>query len=227
MKKFLTIGLGNFGFQLAKTLENNGCEVLGIDISKKEAEKVKDYISQVVIGDATNKDTLLSLKIRDFDGVIISIGQDMAPSILISMYLKEIGIEKIIVRAVSDDHSRVLKMLGISDVIFPETDIAVRLGNKLSMKNALDYLPLSEEYGIVEVIPPKSFIGKSLKELEISSVYNCQVIAIRFISQKIENNTDNNDFIKIPPSGNDIVKKNSALIIIGKLTDIEKIEKLK
>lgn len=227
MKKFIVIGLGNFGFSLAKKLEENGCEVLGIDISHELVEHVKDYISHAIIGDATSKDLLVSLMLKDFDGAIISIGQDMSPSTLISLYLKEIGVKKIIVRAVTDDHGKILQKIGVTEVLYPETEMAEKLANRLSLKNALDYLPLTEEHGILEVIPPRSFIGKNLKELQISVRFKCQVIAIKHLKKETDHNVQHSGkTIKIPPTADDIISENSVMVIIGKLTDIEKIQSL-
>lgn len=224
MKKYIVIGLGNFGFSLAKKLVENGCEVLGLDVSREIVEKVKDYISHAVIGDATNRELLTSLMIKDFDGAVISIGQDMAPSTLISLYLKEMGLKKIIVRAVTDDHGKILKSIGVTEVLYPETEMAEKLANRLSLKNALDYLPLTDDHGILEVITPKSFIGKTLKELQISVRFKCQVIAIKHLkSNAVE--VDNKSII-IPPSADDILMHNSVMVIIGKLTNIEKIQTL-
>ncbi len=228
MKKFIVIGLGNFGLNLSKSLMKNGCEVLGIDTAKETVEHAKDFISHAIIGDASNKEVLESLMLKDFDGAIVSIGQEMALSILISLYLKEIGVPRIIVRAISEDHGKILRMIGVTDVIFPEKDEAFRLANKLTLKNAIDYLPLGEDYGIVEVSPPKSFIGKTLMELKITTRFNCQVIGIKYLhdNKKSLNMADLFSDIKIALSGNDIVPKNSVMIIIGKYSDIDKIQAL-
>ncbi len=228
MKKFITIGLGNFGLSIAKTLEENGCEVLGIDPSEQVVEKSKHIISHAVIGDASDKDVLVSLKIKNFDGAIVSLGQEIEPSILISLYLKEIGLKKIMVRAISDDHAKILTQIGVDEVIFPERDMAIRMANRLSLKNAIDFLPLGDDYGIIEILPPKSFLGKSLKELQITTKFNCQVIAIKSLSGK--NNTGfatSFSSINIPPRADDIIFENSGIIIIGDYKNIEKIQALK
>ncbi len=228
MKKFIVIGLGNFGFSLAKSLERNGCEVLGVDLSRELVEQVKDFISHAVIGDATNKDLLSSLMLKDFTGAIISIGQDMAPSTLIALHLKEMGLNNIIVRAISEDHGKILEKIGVTEVLYPETDMAVKLASRLSMKNALDYLPLSDEHGILEVKPPPSFIGKTLKDLQISARFNCQVVAIKYRGNGSESNKGREDILmKIPPSANDMITENAVMVVIGKLTDIEKIQSMK
>lgn len=228
MKKFIVIGLGNFGLNIAQTLIENDCEVLGMDIDRNIVQKAKDFISHAIIGDASNKEVLESLAIRDFDGAIISIGQDMAPSILIALYIKEIGIPRIIVRAVSEDHGKILKMIGVSDVVFPEKDMAIRVANKLAMKNAMDYLPLSSEHGIIEVTPPKSFIGKNLRDLQISTRFNCQVIGLKYPTDDnaaLDLN-DKNYTIKIAPTATDVITENSIMIVIGRHDDIDKIQAL-
>ncbi len=226
MKKYITIGLGNFGLSLAKQLEENGCEVLGIDMERDIVEQAKDYLSHCVIADASNRDVLQGLKIKRFDGAIISIGQDMAPSVLISLYLIELGLKNVIVRALSEDHGKILNKIGVTEIIYPETEIAIKLANRLSMKNAVDYLPLIDEHGILEINAPKSFIKKDLKELNISGKYHCQVIAIKYSSSIGRREADSVYEIKIPPAAEDIVEENCLLVLIGKLSDIEKIQKL-
>lgn len=228
MKRYIIIGLGNFGVSLAKKMEKNGSEVLGIDISRELIENNKDIISQAVIGDSTNKDLIDSIIPADFDGAVICIGQDITASTLTALYLKEIGIKNIIVRAITADHGKILNKIGISEVIYPETEMAEKLGNRLSMKNALDYLPLSDNHGILEVIPPKSFIGKNLKQLEISSRYHCQIIALKYfkVADDVPDLTEMITLL-LPPVAEDIIKKNSVMVVIGKLSDIKKIQKLK
>ncbi len=220
MKKIIVVGLGNFGVTLAKQLESNGCEVLGIDLLKENIENCKDYISHAVIGNAADKELMDALMINDFDSAVVGIGQDMNSSILISLYFIEIGIKNVITRALSPDHAKILEKIGVNEIINPEIEIAKKLANKLSMKNALDYLPLSEEHGIIEVSAPQSFIGHTLKDLQIASRFNCQLIAIKNISHGKET-------IKIPPTADDVIAANSIMIIIGKLKDIEKIQNLK
>ncbi|HON78021.1 MAG TPA: TrkA family potassium uptake protein [Spirochaetota bacterium] len=229
MKKFAAIGLGNFGLNLSRALIENGCEVLGIDSSREAVNTAKDFISHAVIGDASNREVLESLSLRDFDGAIVSIGQEMAISILISLYLKEIGVKRIVVRAISEDHGKVLKMIGVSDIIMPERDMAERLANMLSLKNVVDYLPIGEDYGIIEVPSPKSFIGKTLRDLQIPNRFNCQVIGLKIFEEPGSgfHFTDKDSTIKIPPSADDIMTPGMIMIIIGKQQDIEKIQAIK
>lgn len=215
--KTIVIGLGNFGYNLAATLIQNNCEVLGIDSNPETIDSVKDEISFAICGNAANKEVLESLNIQDFDNGIICVGQDMASSILIALYLKELGIPRIIVRAISEDHGKVLSQLGVTDVVFPEKDTAIKIANKISFKNAMDFLPISDEYGIVEVAAPKSFTGKSLAELKITSKFNCQIIGIKY---EVVNAKEDEE-IKIAPSAKDIISENSTMIVLGKSIDIE------
>ena len=227
MKNYVVIGLGNFGINMAKTLMENDCEVLGIDIEKEHVQKAVDIVSHAIIGDATNKNVLRSLEVKDFDGAVVSIGQEMGASILISLYLKEIGIKRIVVRAISEDHVKILEKLGVTDIVFPEKDMAIKLGKLLSMKNTLDYLPLSDEYAILEISPPKNFIGKKLKELQITTRYGCQVLGIKFpeINNDIDEDLEKKFVTKMAPSGEDLIPEGSVLIVIGKQEDIEKLQR--
>lgn len=228
MKKFIVIGLGNFGMSLAGTLEENGCEVLGIDIDRVLVQKAKDSISQAVIGDATNRSVLESLPIKDFDGAVVSIGQELAASILIALYLKEIGIKQIIVRAISEDHAKILKMQGVSDIVFPERDMAIRMGKLLSMKNVLDYLPLTGEYAIMDVTPPSSFIGKTIRSLQIGATFSCQILGIKYSqvdAPLMDSSQKNNGSTKIAPLADDIIPPDSVLIVLGRQSDIERLQR--
>ncbi len=227
MKKFFVVGLGNFGFNISRTLVENDCEVLGIDSSREVVQHAKDFISHAVIGDASDRSVLESLKIADFDAAVVSLGQDMASSILIALHLKELKVPRIVVRAVSEEHGKVLKMIGVDDVVYPEKDMAVRVASRLAMRNAIDYLPISDEYAIVEVEPPRSFINRSLKELMIASKFSCQVIGLKNPGRNGEADDlsgKNLDF-KIAPSADDVIRRGTVMVILGKVQDIERLRK--
>jgi len=224
MKKFAVIGLGNFGMNIAKSLMDNNCEVLGIDIDKDTVEKAKGFITHAIIGNPSSKVILDSIGISEYDAVILSIGQEMVSSILISLYLKELNAKKIIARAISEDHEKILKKLGVDVVIFPEKEMAIRIGKTISMKNALDYLPLSDEYSIMEVVPPASFIDKNLRELNIGARYRCQILGIKHPSENPENNEDQKTVIA--PAADEVIRKGNILIVVGKTAAIERMERL-
>ena len=225
MKKYIIIGLGNFGFNLALTLEENGCEVLGVDSSREIVDSAKESITKAVIADAANRETLEALLMGDFDGAVVSIGQEMEASILIALYLKELGQENIIVRVMSDDHAKILKGIGVHETIFPETAVAVRLGKLLASKNAIDYLPLGSEHSIVEVMAPDSFVGKTLRDLEITGKFHCQVLALKVAGDDVTEPFPGDGDVKIPPGADDVITKDTLMVILGKDSDIARLQK--
>ena len=213
MKQFVVIGLGNFGFNVAKSLSAKGHQVLAIDTSEERIDEIKDYVSEAVIADAKNTKVMNEFIHDTVDGVIISIGQNLESSILTTHYLKGKKIRKIIVKAINENHAKILELMGADEVILPEKDVAVSLAQKLSSNNMLEYLPLTSEFSIVETAVPEKFIGKSLREIKLRSKYNLLVIAIKDILQDKFYLMPNADFKLIP---------DSLMIIMGKRDDVEK-----
>jgi len=224
MKKYAVIGLGNFGMNIAMSLIENECEVLGIDIDKNVVEKAKDFLTHAITGNPADRNVLETIGVSEYDSVIVSIGQEMVSSVLISLYLKELNVRKIIARAISDDHEKILKKLGVDVVIFPERDMAIRIGKTISMKNAVDYLPLSDEYSIMEILPPPSFIDKSIRELSIGARYRCQILGIKQLTENAGEDEVENTIIA--PAADEIIRDGNVLIILGKTSAIERMEKL-
>jgi trk system potassium uptake protein TrkA len=224
MKKFAVIGLGNFGMNIARSLVENNCEVLGVDIDKETVEKAKSFLTHAIIGNPTSKAILDSIGVSEYDAVILSIGQEMIPSILISLYLKELNAKKIIARAISDDHEKILLKLGVNVVIFPEKEMAIRIGKTISMKNVFDYLPLSDDYSIMEIPPPPSFLDKNLRELNIAARYRCQILGIKQTRSTIDGNDEQKTIIA--PPADEIIREGDILIVVGKTTAIERMERL-
>jgi trk system potassium uptake protein TrkA len=179
MAKFAVIGLGSFGLNVAKTLYEEGHEVLAIDIDKDKIEAVKDYVTRAVTMDSADKENLKALGIQDIDVVIVSLGPQMEASILTVLYLHELKVKRVIAKALSEDHAKILEAIGATEVIYPEKDMAIKLAHRLSSPNVLEYLPLSSGFSIQEIAPPEKFIGKTLKELDLRNKYGVQVIAIR------------------------------------------------
>jgi len=189
MRKFVVIGLGNFGFYLAKSLFDEGKEVIGVDLNKERVQRLKDVCSYAVAGDAIDKSVLESIGIERDDVVIVSLGTNISASVLVTLYLRDLHVEKIYVKIVSEDHGRALEKIGATEVIFPERDLAKKLAKTLVSPNLIDYIPLSEEYNVVEIAPPREFIGKSLAELSLRNRYNINIIGVReVVPEKITMN---------------------------------------
>lgn len=215
MKQFVVIGLGRFGMNLAAALAEAGHEVLVIDEDKKKIEAIKEKVTHAVIADATDKQVISEFVTADVDTVVVGVNESMEASTLATLYLKEMGVKEVIVKATSDDHAKILKALGATEIIYPEKDVALRLAERLSTPNLIEHLPLTPEYSIVEITPPEDFLGKTLRSLELRKEYGIVVIAVKDMLT--------NTFHLIP-GGEYEIRADTALIIIGKKSDIEKLD---
>lgn len=218
MKRFAVIGLGNFGFYAAKALFEDGNEVVAMDSDKGRVQAIDAFSSEAIVIDATNRESLKALGLEHMDGVIVSTGTRISISILICLYLNEIGVKQILVKALDDDHAKILRRVGATQIIHPERDSAVRVSRGLSRPNILDFIPLAEEYDLAQVEPPKEFINKTLKELNLRAKHNVHIIAIK------ERSPEN--FMLVPPA-DFTIKADDILILLGKTDDIKKIKVLK
>jgi len=185
MKKpqFAIIGLGNFGYSAAKTLAEKGCEILCIDQSEERLELVREIATHAVQADATDEKALRAVGVGEVDCAVVSMGQDIEASLLVTMLLRDLGVKQLVVKAVSPMHGRILKKLGVDRVVFPEADMARRVAESLLTPSILDYLELGEGYGVAEVAAPQTFWGKSLAELQLRTHYGVTVLAIRRASK--------------------------------------------
>jgi len=215
MRQFLVVGLGRFGSSLARTLYNLGYDVLGIDRDEEIIQNIANDITHAVHADATDENTLKALGVRNFDVAIVSIGDDIQSSILITIMLKEMGIKYVVAKAQSQLHGKVLYKVGADRVVFPERDMGVRLAHNLISSNILDYIELSPDYSIVEIASVPEWYNKSLGQLDMRRKYGLNVMAIK---------RDNNNVI-ISPHADEVILKDDILVVVGHKDDIEKLEK--
>ena len=215
MRQFLVVGLGRFGTSLVKTLYNLGYDVMGIDSNEEIIQNIADSITHAVQADATDENTLKALGVRNFDVAIVSIGNDIQSSILITIMLKEMGIKYVVAKAQSQLHGKVLYKIGADRVVFPERDMGVRVAHNLVSSNILDYIELSPEYSIVEIAAIPAWHNKSLGQLDMRRKYGLNVMAIK---------RGNND-VKISPHADDLISENDVLVVVGRKSDIEKLER--
>ena len=218
MKRFAVIGLGNFGFHAAKALYEDGNEVIAIDADRTKVQAIGPHSTEAIVLDATSKDSLKPLGLEEMDAVIVSTGTKISTSILICLHLQEIGVKEILAKALDDDHGKILKRVGASEIIHPERDMALRVARGLSRPNILDFIPLAEDFDLVQVGPPRQFIGKSLKDLNLRAKYNVHIIAIKELVPE--------NFLLVPPA-NFIIKDSDILLMLGKSEDIKKIKALR
>ena len=217
MKRFAVIGLGHFGFHVAKTLFEEGHEVVAMDIQKNRVQAIDLFCTEAILIDATEKERLKIVGLEEMDSVVVSTGTKIGTSILITLHLQELGVKKILAKAVDEDHEKILKKVGATEIIHPEKDMAIRVAKGLSTPNIIDFIPLEEDYKLLHVAPPRAFIGRSLRELDLRAKYNVYVIAIKEIVP--------DNFILVPPA-DFIIKDSDLLIMIGRSKDIKGIKAL-
>ena len=215
MKSYIVIGLGRFGSQTAKRLYEQGCDVLAIDHNADLVQPISSMVTQAVVADARDKEVLRALGAKDFECAIVAIGGDLADSVLATMNLKELGVPYIVCKASDETHRQVLLKLGADRVVIPEKEQADRLAKNLSSPNVLDYIELSEEYGIIEIPAPKSWLGKSLKELNVRAKLGVNIIAVEKGGQ-----------INVSPAADYCIVAEDVMVVLGDTAALEAVQKI-
>ena len=215
MKSYIVIGLGRFGSRAAKRLYEQGCEVLAIDRNPDLVQTVSNLVTQAVVADARDKEVLRVLGAKDFECAIVAIGDGLADSVLATMNLKELGIPYIVCKASDETHRQVLMKLGADRVVIPEQEQADRLAKNLSSPNVLDYIELSEEYGIIEIPAPKSWQGKSLKEQNVRAKMGVNIIAVEKSLK-----------INVSPAADYRIEAEDIMVVLGDTAALEAVQKL-
>lgn len=207
MKQFVVIGLGRFGSNLAVALTKLGNQVLAIDIDKKKIEAIKDSVTEAVIADALDMRTLKEFIDDKVDAVIVAAASDVGTSTLLVLYLKDLGIKHIVGKVKNEDHAKILNSLGVNEIIYPEKDLAERLAEELTLSNLIAHVPLAPEYSMIEIVTPESFIGKTLRELDLRNKFGISVIGIKDVML---------DKIDINPSPDSKLVPDSVMLILCK-----------
>ena len=215
MKSYIVVGLGRFGQAVARQLCALGAEVLAIDVRSDLVQQVANDVTHAVVGDGQDKEVLRALGVRNFDCAIIAIGDDLAASVLVTMNLKELEVPYIVCKAHDETHRRVLEKLGVDRVVIPEQEHAQRLARSLHSHNVLDYIELSEDYGILEVPAPKSWVGKTIRELNVRAKLGVNIIAVE--SGKETNVATGADYQ---------VRSGDIMVVLGESYALEAVQKL-
>ena len=215
MKSYAVFGLGRFGSQVAMELCRLGCEVLAMDVNKELVSQVSGDVTHAVVGDSQDKEVLKALGVAEFDCAIVAIGGDLAASVLTTMNLKELGVPQVICKAHDETHFKVLEKLGADRVVLPEQEQAFRLARSLSSPNVLDYIELSDEYGIIETPAPKSWRDKSLRELNVRAKLGVNILAVRRGGK-----------INVSPSADFAIDEGDIVVVLGDSHALKKVQKL-
>ncbi|MDZ5472912.1 TrkA family potassium uptake protein [Bacillus sp. 31A1R] len=212
-KQFAVIGLGRFGSSVCKELYHLGHDVLAIDNDEVKLNGVSDYATHHVITNATDESALKSLGIRNFDYVIVAIGDHIQSSILCTMLLKEIGVKKVWVKAQNDYHHKVLEKIGADRIVRPEHDMGIRVAHHLDSERIIDYIELSEDYSIVELVATEKNNKQTLIEMDVRAKFGCTVLAIKRGSD-----------VNISPSPMDEIVSEDILVVMGHKNDLKRFE---
>ena len=218
MDSFLIIGMGRFGSSIATELANLGHEVLVIDRDEERVSGIAEAVTHSVIGDAGDEEVLRSVGAESFDVAVVAIAGNIEESVLITMMLKEIGVKKVIAKAHSTLHMRILEKIGADTVVFPERDMGERLARSLSSKDIVDYIELSDEFSIVELKSHSEWVDKTLAELDFRDAYGLNVIAV---TNEVTKKT------VVSPNAEYKIAEDDELIVVGKDSDIKKLRSKK
>ena len=214
MKSYIVIGLGRFGAEIAIKLYDCGEEVLAIDTSETLIDKIADRVTRAVAADARDVDTLRKLGVGNFDRAVVAVGSDLAASALITMNLKTLGVPYIICKAHDDTYREILEKLGADRVIIPEWEMADKLTLGLTSTGVLEYIELSDQYGIVEMTPPESWVGKSIRNLALRTKYGINILAMR-----------RQDQLNILPNIDEPIDAQDTIVLLGSYDVINQLKK--
>lgn len=227
MRQFAVIGLGRFGFSVAKTLSEKGHQVLGIDIDEDRVQDLSEIATQAICADATDEKALKAIGLDSIDVAVIGMGDNKEASILTALILKEMGIKDIVAKAVSEDHRKVLLRVGATKVVAPEKDMGIRVAKSLVSPTVIEHIELSEDSSIAELITPAEYINKKLLDIDIRKRYGLNIIAIKKIMKIVakDGEVKEEQKINVSPEPDDVIRKEDILIVVGTNEHIEEFKK--
>jgi trk system potassium uptake protein TrkA len=206
MKRFIIIGLGNFGYSAAEALNNAGHDVIVIDVDGDVVDRIAPHVARAAVGDGTDIQTLQRIGAADADIGVIATGDDITASILATMALHDLKVKEVYVKVISRDHARVMQRIGVTETVFPERDSATALATRLSGTALLNYVRLGEGFSIQEMAVPEKWNGRTIRELQLRQTYDITVIALHDVL---------NDRILPSPDPDSTLKDSDTLLVAG------------
>ena len=209
-KSFLVFGLGRFGSSLARSLCEQGQQVMAIDSNEENVQDIAPYVTEAIQLDATDEVALATLDVNSFDGAAVSIGQNVRDSVLICVLLKEMGIPYLIAKANDELHAKVLRKIGVDRVVFPERDMGERVAKSMITSGVVDLMQLGDDFQIVEIRTPDKWAGNTLVGLNVRRKYGISILAVHRGSSYL-----------VSPSADLQLEADDTLLVLGKEDDIE------
>ena len=211
MKRFVVIGLGNFGASVAEALYEQGHDVVAVDAREDPVDRVAAHVTRAAVGDGRQAETLRRLGAEGADGGVVSTGSDVTASILATMALHDLGVREVYVKVISRDHARVMARIGVTETVFPEREAALNLGTRLSSADLLNYVDLGSGYSMQETAVPPSWEGQTLRELSLRRDYQVSVVAVHDVLR---------DAMHVPPDPDAPLRPSDALLVAGSAADL-------
>ncbi len=218
MKRFVVIGLGNFGSSVAEALFSQGHEVVAIDQNAEAVDRIGRFSTRAAVADGKNAQMLERAGAKNADAGVISTGDDITASILATMALRDLSVRDIYVKVVSRDHARVMDRLGVTETIFPERESALALGTRMSGAGLLNYVNLGGGFSIQEMAVPAEWSSRTLRDLSLRVRYGITVVALHDVLT---------DQIIASPDPDAPLKDSDTLLVTGRDTDLARAAQLK
>jgi trk system potassium uptake protein TrkA len=218
MKRFVIVGLGNFGASVAETLHSIGHDVVALDQNPERVDEMARLVARAAAGDGTDLRTLRRLGAEDADAAVISTGDDITASALTALVMRDVGVEEIYVKVVSNDHARLIEKIGVTETIFPERESGIRLGKRISSRSLLNYIQLGPGFSVQEMEVPAGWVGKSLRELQLPTRHGISVVAVHDVLM---------DHMQPVPNPDSPLKESDTLLVAGSDQSLEKAARLR
>jgi trk system potassium uptake protein TrkA len=218
MKRFVVVGLGNFGSATAESLHNAGHDVTTVDIDEDAVDRMADRVTRAIVGDGRNIDVLRRIGAEKADAGVVSTGDDITASILASLALRDLGVAELYVKVISHEHARVLEQMGVTETVFPERESGLRLATRIANRMILNFVSIGPGFGVQEMAVPEGWIGKSLRDLALPRKFRVTIIAIHDVLQ---------DEIQPVPDPDAPLKESDTILVLGKEKDLEKLARSK
>ena len=218
MKRFVVIGLGNFGSSVAEALFAHGHDVTTVDVSESAVDRIARLVTRAAVGDGTQLETLERIGAKGSDAAVVSTGDDITASILATLALRDLGVPEIYVKVTSSNHARVLQKMGVTETIFPERESGQRLATRIESRTILNYVRLGPDFSLQEMAVPESWIGRSLRELQLPRRYRVSVVAVHDVLH---------DRIVPVPNPDSPLKESDTLLLSGDDEDLARAARVK
>lgn len=213
MKRFVVVGLGNFGSTVAETLHSIGHDVAALDRNAERVDHMSRLVSRAAAGDGTDLRTLERLGADDADAAVISTGDNITASAMTALLLRDLGVEEVYVKVVSHDHARLIEKIGVTETIFPERESGIRLGKRISSRSLLNYVQLGADFSVQEMAVPDAWVGRSLRDLKLPRRHGISVVAVHDMLQ---------DRIQPVPDPDALLKESDTLLVAGRDDNLAK-----